>query len=260
MAAHRAQRVREPLPELAERARAGLERIRRQREQGRRAAARFHGAEDVDTAGAGSEPDSALHRVVCDAAEHVPGIGHATLILWDEHGRVERSLASDDVGTELIGIQSRIGQGPCVDAATDGRTVEAPDLDGWPWFASAVAGLGVRGVVAVPLRCGSKTGALALWTDETGAFPASTGTLGEMFARYATTALAYAAERDTVREAVARRDVIGQAKGVLMVQHGVDADAAFRMLVRRSQHTNVKLVDVARSVVDEAAERGAPSG
>jgi AmiR/NasT family two-component response regulator len=41
------------------------------------------------------------------------------------------------------------------------------------------------------------------------------------------------------------RDVIGQAKGILMERHKVDADAAFGMLRETSQHLNVKLVRVA---------------
>jgi PAS domain S-box-containing protein len=41
------------------------------------------------------------------------------------------------------------------------------------------------------------------------------------------------------------RAVVEQAKGVLMAAHGISADEAFARLVRRSQHTNVKLREIA---------------
>jgi hypothetical protein len=61
-----------------------------------------------------------------------------------------------------------------------------------------------------------------------------------------------------LRAALCSRDVIGQAKGVLMVLHGCTADEAFMMLRERSQHTNVKLRLVARAVVAERTGRRSP--
>jgi len=52
-----------------------------------------------------------------------------------------------------------------------------------------------------------------------------------------------------LRSALASREVIGQAKGVLMVVHGCSADEAFAFLRDLSQRTNVKLRDVAAQVV-----------
>jgi ANTAR domain len=45
--------------------------------------------------------------------------------------------------------------------------------------------------------------------------------------------------------AVENRDLIGQAKGILMQREGCSPEAAFRMLVTASQSTNTKVVDVA---------------
>lgn len=56
------------------------------------------------------------------------------------------------------------------------------------------------------------------------------------------------AEVDQLQEALASRDVIGQAKGVLMERHGIGADAAFACLVRISQTTNTKLRSVAEAI------------
>ena len=52
---------------------------------------------------------------------------------------------------------------------------------------------------------------------------------------------------------MATRDVIGQAKGVLMERHRVTADEAFAMLKQESQRVNRKLVDVAEMVATSGA-------
>ena len=50
---------------------------------------------------------------------------------------------------------------------------------------------------------------------------------------------------------------IEQAKGILMERHKLTADQAFAVLARASQHTNRKLVDVARYLTStgELADR-----
>jgi AmiR/NasT family two-component response regulator len=55
-------------------------------------------------------------------------------------------------------------------------------------------------------------------------------------------------EVDNLQAALTTRDVIGQAKGVLMERHGIGADEAFERLVRLSQDTNTKLHDVAARI------------
>lgn len=56
------------------------------------------------------------------------------------------------------------------------------------------------------------------------------------------------------------RPTIEQAKGVLMVTYGLNADDAFALLRSYSQAINVKLRDVARSLVEVASDRGLPLG
>jgi len=59
---------------------------------------------------------------------------------------------------------------------------------------------------------------------------------------------------DQLQVIVADRAVIEQAKGMLMVTYGIDADAAFGVLRWRSQELNVKLHDVAKQIVDRFPE------
>lgn len=63
------------------------------------------------------------------------------------------------------------------------------------------------------------------------------------------------AEVAGLREALTSRDLIGQAKGILMASEGVSADEAFDILRRASQRMNVKLRDVAAQLVAACIER-----
>lgn len=72
--------------------------------------------------------------------------------------------------------------------------------------------------------------------------------VGSLFAGHAAVALAAVQERTQLAAAVLTRDLIGQAKGILMERHGLSADQAFTVLVRVSQHTNLKLRDIAEQL------------
>ncbi len=52
-----------------------------------------------------------------------------------------------------------------------------------------------------------------------------------------------------LEKALETRDIIGQAKGILMARQQIDADAAFDVLRRASQRSNTKLRDVASDLV-----------
>jgi AmiR/NasT family two-component response regulator len=54
---------------------------------------------------------------------------------------------------------------------------------------------------------------------------------------------------------MASRSVIDQAMGVVMAQNRCDAKSAFAILIRASQNRNVKLREIARSVVTEVSQR-----
>jgi AmiR/NasT family two-component response regulator len=60
---------------------------------------------------------------------------------------------------------------------------------------------------------------------------------------------------EQLRQALGTRDVIGQAKGILMERLGIDSIAAFAMVVKASQDTNIKVVDIARWLVNEPPAR-----
>lgn len=69
---------------------------------------------------------------------------------------------------------------------------------------------------------------------------------------------ALATENRQLMRAIATRDTIGQAKGVLMERFNIDADRAFGLLTRLSQETNTRVEEIARKLVQ--TERPPRSG
>jgi hypothetical protein len=133
----------------------------------------------------------------------------------------------------------------------------------WP----ELAGASPRSVLVLPLPPlgpNPVPGTLNLYAEAPGAFTSMTERLGRLVAIHAATALAAAADRDHLIEALASRDVIGQAKGILMREHSVTSEQAFSTLTRASQHDNRKLRDVAARLVEAAnnaaRDDGADSG
>jgi AmiR/NasT family two-component response regulator len=51
-----------------------------------------------------------------------------------------------------------------------------------------------------------------------------------------------------LREALESRDLIGQAKGILMARQGISADQAFDLLRHNSQQSGRKLKDLAAEI------------
>ncbi len=63
---------------------------------------------------------------------------------------------------------------------------------------------------------------------------------------------AAARENEQLRRALETRDVIGQAKGMLMERCDIDAAAAFNLLVTLSQKSNIRVEQVAQRVIEVA--------
>jgi GAF domain-containing protein len=120
----------------------------------------------------------------------------------------------------------------------------------WPQFTAQALEAGVRSVLSLRLfDTGDRAGALTLLSTRPHAFDTESRQVGSLLARHAALALAAAHEVEQLQRAVATRDVIGQAKGMLMERHGLDADRAFAVLVRYSRDSNTRLRDVAEAVV-----------
>lgn len=70
-----------------------------------------------------------------------------------------------------------------------------------------------------------------------------------MFAAHSALALGHARRQSQLREAIATRQVIGQATGIVMERFQLAEQQAFDYLLRVSSHGNIKLRDVATQII-----------
>jgi hypothetical protein len=100
---------------------------------------------------------------------------------------------------------------------------------------------------------GDRLGALNIYASSPAAFDDECQEIGQMFAGHAAVALAGAEHESNLRSGMGTRDIIGQAKGILMERYKLTADRAFGVLSRASQEVNRKLADVARELTETGA-------
>ena len=208
---------------------------------------------------------ASLERIASLAAQAIPGADGAGLTMLEDR-RAETIVMSAPFVREIDGIQYGIGEGPCITAAAEGRTVRSGELGedpSWPSFGPRAAALGVHSVLSLPLILGGEVlGALNVYAHRPDAFTDHAATLGEVFALSAAVSVHNArvltqAQRlaGQLQTALTNRAVIDQAIGILISRQGGGADEAFAALRGMSQSQNVKLAAVAERVVDEAARR-----
>ncbi len=106
---------------------------------------------------------------------------------------------------------------------------------------------------------GGQLGGLNLYARTPGAFDDESQEIGLMLASHAAVALAGAEHEEDLRIGMGSRDLIGQAKGILMERYQLTADQAFGVLRRVSQETNRKLADIAAELTDTRAVPTAPA-
>jgi len=210
-----------------------------------------------------------LQRVVEAAQVAVPGADLVSVTMRSG-GRFHTPVQTDPLATRLDEVQYRLGEGPCVESTrTPGLGLTfSGDLGAgreYPRFGPEAARCGVHSVLAVglfpPGETLPRTGALNLYSFQVGGIDELDRDLAVILAAHASTALAAtmastAAELETaqLQQALNSRDVIGQAKGILMERRGISAVEAFDALRRASQSLNVKLTQVAQTLVDRRAD------
>ncbi len=198
--------------------------------------------------------DHTLGRIVDIAVSVIAPCEHAGIDIV-EKGRVNAVVASDDVAAQIDAIQTEVGEGPCLDAIEQHEIFSTDDLmeeSRWPQFARrAHEETGVRSIMGFRLHADDNTlGALDLYSSRPHAFDDDTAAVGSVLATHAAVAMSSARERETLQKAVETRDVIGQAKGILMARSHLSDDEAFDVLRRASQRLNVKLREVAQRVLE----------
>ncbi|GAA3465334.1 GAF and ANTAR domain-containing protein [Saccharothrix longispora] len=209
--------------------------------------------------------EATLQGIVDAAVQTVPGAQYAGLSVVRKRTTMSTPVASDRLVDLVDQAQVAFGQGPCVDVLYEKRTVWLRDTSRerrWPRFTARAAELGVRSMLSFQLYViNDDLGALNLYSRHVDAFTEQSEQVGLLFATHAAVAMADAQKIAHLAHTVDNRDLIGQAKGILMERHKLTGDRAFNLLVRASQHTNTKLTDVAQHLVrnGELVEPGTPA-
>jgi GAF domain-containing protein len=194
-----------------------------------------------------------LNAITAHAAAAHPAAKDAGLILLIG-GKLIPQATTGRAPQLLDTKQQETGRGPCIDAAREQTLICMNDLQRdprWPEFSAEARACGVSSMLCAPLWVNERTlGTLSLYAPQSAAFGEHDKRIIELFATLAALALSEAQRTDHLRAALLNRDVIGQAKGIIMERYDVDADAAFSTLKRISQDQNMKLHEIARQVTE----------
>ena len=213
------------------------------------------------------ETVSGLMDLIVDlAASSIDGVeGASVSVLVSSGPRFETTNASSSLVRDIDEAQYQDIAGPCVQAILSGEEVTTSlPTDRWPRFSEKAFGAGMKSVWSLPLKTGDRaTGALNLYSAGDQSWETAAAPAARSLARQGAIVLANAASlasaelaNQHLQQALENRDVIGQAKGILMVREGISPDDAFNVLRRTSQHSGRKLRDVAADVVSSLGTAG----
>lgn len=206
--------------------------------------------------------DVMLQRIVSAVTQVVPGAELVSLTLRDQREQLTTPVHTNELAARLDTLQYTHHEGPCVSATLEGGLGEScsPDLTRdtqWPAWSPAAVSEGVSSVLAAGLFPDSpppRLGSINCYGMSPNQVAHGAGERDAMWvlAAHVSTVLAMRQSLDTaehevagLRQALHTRDVIGQAKGILMGRRGLSAGQAFDKLREASQALNRKLADVA---------------
>jgi ANTAR domain/GAF domain len=188
-----------------------------------------------------------------------------SVTLRSPDGRFHTPIATHPVAQLLDERQYQLGEGPCVAAALnpgpgfaawpDHSRTDSP----WPGFTRAAREVGVEAVLSLSLLPTPDpprlSGALILYARCPDGLDGLDKDVILLLATHASLALATTEAVTTAKlreaqlhRAIDGRDVIGQAKGILMGRRNISAEEAFDVLRSASQKLNVKLTKIAELV------------
>ena len=207
-----------------------------------------------------------LGQIVSSAVDTIPAVC-AGSISMTEHGRIETRHPTSDHIRKLDETQSELREGPCISAIEEppesgiivAQDFAGADSERWPRFAPHAVQAGYGGLMSTTLSTeGGLRGALNLYSESSNAFSEHSCQMAGLFGIQAALLLFGASEASNLQKAVDSRDLIGQAKGILMERFDIDDEAAFQMLVSTSQDTNMKLARVAEWLTTDRSRAARP--
>jgi hypothetical protein len=211
-----------------------------------------------------------LRRVAELAAQGLPAVDAVSVILGPPN-RPSVLASSSALAQAADGLQHLAGTGPAFDAFASAQPVLAQDLSSDPRWPALQRRQGAEGAVrawlALPIVVAqAAVGVVMLYGRADAAFSPEVVAQAAPYVAAAgalvrdNEALAELVRvRDQLHEALASRAVIDQAKGMIMMARGCEAEEAFALLVRMSSLSNRKVRELATEFVKEVASgRRAP--
>lgn len=210
----------------------------------------LHSRPDVDS-------ETVLAELVEHAAIEIPGAQYAGITVTRNAKHIDTPAATHKWPILLDEIQQRHREGPCLTAAWEEKTIYVADLEGderFPLYRrDALEQTPIRSIMAFQLFIADETmGALNVYAEEPNSFGRESRDIGFVFAAHSSVTWNSARRDEQFKRALASRDTIGQAKGMIMERYGVDAVQAFDLLRKLSQDSNMALVQVAADLVAKA--------
>jgi transcriptional regulator with GAF, ATPase, and Fis domain len=208
-----------------------------------------------------ARPDTDSETVIAELAENaaveIPGAQYAGVTVTRNSKHIDTPAATHKWPILLDDIQQRHREGPCLTAAWEEKTIHVADLETderFPLYRQdALEQTPIRSIFAFQLFIAGETmGALNVYAEEPHAFGPETRVIGLIFAAHSSLAWNTARRDEQFQRALASRDIIGQAKGMLMERYGVNAVQAFEVLRKLSQDSNVPLIQIATELVATA--------
>lgn len=201
--------------------------------------------------------DGLLTEVTETSVRLLPGVEYAgvTLVNGKRH-ILQSTAATGPIPNMLDGMQETHRQGPCLDAIWHHHTVRVDDYSTetrWPKFVADLReSTDVKSSLSIQLYTHeSELGALNLYSEQRGTFTPHIEELALAMAAHAAIGLSATRRSDQFRSALATRDIIGQAKGIIMERYNLSSVAAFKLLIKLSQERNTQIHDLAAQLVQK---------
>jgi hypothetical protein len=179
---------------------------------------------------------------LASAAKALLGVDGAGLMLADERGELRWATASDQQTQIIEEGEERLGEGPCINAFAEHAPMAMRDATKephWGKITNVVTGQDMRAGLSVPVQLeGGPIGSLDLYSA-----------LAATLLTRAAAAQVKGRLAEQLQVAFEHRNRIERAKGMLMVQEGIDDAAAFERLRNAARSTRRPLIEVVNEVL-----------
>lgn len=197
--------------------------------------------------------DELLQLIVDLGEDYLDGCDGVSLMLIDKQRKISTPAYSSPVAHASDLAQYEANEGPCLDALRDHAVYMIDDLETeprWPTYRALALKLGVRSMLSYRLYAKGRTfGALDFYAQQPHVYSPFSKAIGQVFAAYAAVALKGAITEAGMEKSIESRDIIGQAKGIIMERFDVSAADAFQKLTAISRAEHILVRDLAAQIV-----------